>query len=53
MDDKIKVKYVEPTDWSWVPPVARTLDEAFRMASQPPKQITRAELEALFPTKLD
>ncbi len=44
-DDEIIITYIAPVDLSWIPPAARSLEEAYRMGAQPPRMMTREEFE--------
>jgi hypothetical protein len=43
------VKYIPPSEWDWLPPQAKTLQEAFDMSRKPPVRMTRDELERIYP----
>jgi hypothetical protein len=49
MPDDIVIKQIPPDDWSWVPPAAKTLEEAYLMGANPPRQMTQEELEKIYP----
>lgn len=48
---EIYIIHIEPREYDWLPPDARTLEDAYLMGSRPPRLISRKEFEKLYPKK--
>jgi hypothetical protein len=50
MSEIIQIRVIPIGDFPW-PPHARTIEEAFDTMRQPPRRMTKAEFEKIYPSE--